>query len=183
MGLRDIWIEAIYRSATASRRVRLLLTPVGPLLFFGLIVLLLWLGYCLDGWLAWPAFPPPPYNMAAGLLLGVPGVGMVLWCTGRFLKARGTPVPLNPPRELVATGPYGVTRNPMLTGLFATLFGIGLGMSSLGMTFVATPLFIIINVVELKLIEEPELEKRLGPDYVAYKRRVPMFVPRLFRKP
>jgi protein-S-isoprenylcysteine O-methyltransferase Ste14 len=32
-------------------------------------------------------------------------------------------------------------------------------------------------VWELKAIEEPELEKRLGKDYVEYKKRVPMFFP------
>ncbi len=34
-------------------------------------------------------------------------------------------------------------------------------------------------MLELKYIEEPELEKRLGQPYVAYKKRVPMFLPRL----
>jgi protein-S-isoprenylcysteine O-methyltransferase Ste14 len=34
-------------------------------------------------------------------------------------------------------------------------------------------------VWELKAVEERELEKRLGKDYVEYKKRVPMFVPRL----
>jgi protein-S-isoprenylcysteine O-methyltransferase Ste14 len=32
---------------------------------------------------------------------------------------------VNPPRELVVAGPYGWVRNPMLTGVFATLFGLG----------------------------------------------------------
>jgi protein-S-isoprenylcysteine O-methyltransferase Ste14 len=34
-------------------------------------------------------------------------------------------------------------------------------------------------VWELKAVEERELEKRLGKDYVEYKKRVPMFIPRL----
>jgi protein-S-isoprenylcysteine O-methyltransferase Ste14 len=45
------------------------------------------------------------------------------------------------------------------------------------MTFLFTPLFIVLNVLELKYIEEPELEQRLGKPYVAYKNRVPMFLP------
>ena len=89
------------------------------------------------------------------------------------LRSAGTPVPLNPPKELVDTGPYAVIRNPMLTGVFLVLFGIGVLLGSFCLMFVFTPLFIVLNVWELKCIEEPELEKRLGQAYVEYKKRVP----------
>jgi len=32
-------------------------------------------------------------------------------------------------------------------------------------------------VLELKMVEEPELEKRFGKEYLEYKKRVPMFIP------
>jgi protein-S-isoprenylcysteine O-methyltransferase Ste14 len=41
------------------------------------------------------------------------------------------------------------------------------------------PACIIASVVELKLVEEPELEKRLGAAYSEYRCRTPMFLPRL----
>jgi protein-S-isoprenylcysteine O-methyltransferase Ste14 len=34
-------------------------------------------------------------------------------------------------------------------------------------------------VLEIKAIEEPELEKRLGKEYLEYKKRTPMFIPGL----
>jgi len=34
-------------------------------------------------------------------------------------------------------------------------------------------------VLELKVIEGPGLEKRLGKEYLEYKKRVPMFIPYL----
>ena len=49
----------------------------------------------------------------------------------------------------------------MLTGVFAILFGLGILWNSLFLMFVFTPLFVLMNVLELKLIEEPELEMRL----------------------
>ena len=79
---------------------------------------------------------------------------------------------------LIEVGPYRYSRNPMLTGIFIMLFGIGVLMSSAFLMFVFTPLFIVLNTVELKYIEEPELEKRLGEPYVRYKKRVPMFFPK-----
>ena len=65
----------------------------------------------------------------------------------------------------------------MLTGIFIQLFGLGIALGSISLVWVFTPLFIIIHVWELKKVEEPELVKRLGQDYVEYKKRVPMFFP------
>jgi protein-S-isoprenylcysteine O-methyltransferase Ste14 len=149
MGLRDRWIEAINRAATASKPVRTLLTPVGALFFFGFIAALVLLSHWLDGRLAIPAFLPSSCNKIASAPLLVGGLFLVLWCIVRFLRAQGTPVPFNPPQELVAAGPYAVTRNPMLTGVFSTLFGIGLLMNSVCMTFVFTPLFVLLNMLKL----------------------------------
>ena len=103
----------------------------------------------------------------------------MLWSFLHFIKVKGTPVPLNPPPKLVTTGPYAYIRNPMLTGLFILLFGLGVLLGSISLVFIFTPLFILLNVLELRTIEEPELEKRLGKEYLEYKKRVSMFIPRL----
>jgi protein-S-isoprenylcysteine O-methyltransferase Ste14 len=65
----------------------------------------------------------------------------------------------------------------MLTGIFIQLFGLGILGNSLALIIIFTPLFIFINYWELKRVEEPELAKRLGQEYVDYKKRVPMFFP------
>jgi protein-S-isoprenylcysteine O-methyltransferase Ste14 len=92
---------------------------------------------------------------------------------------KGTPVPFNPPPTLVMTGPYQFVRNPMLMGVFLLLFGLGFAIKSLSLVVLFTPLFVLANVWELKKIEEPELVKRLGEDYVAYKQQTPMFIPKV----
>ena len=107
------------------------------------------------------------------------GLFLTLWSILHFIKVKGTPVPFNPPPKLVTTGPYAFARNPMLTGVFILLFGFGILFRSISLVFIFTPLFILFNVLELRAIEEPELEKRLGKDYFEYKKRVPMFIPRL----
>ena len=66
----------------------------------------------------------------------------------------------------------------MLTGVFLILFGIGFAFNSISLVFVFTPLYMFVNVWELKQIEEPELIKRLGEDYVEYRAQTPMFIPR-----
>jgi protein-S-isoprenylcysteine O-methyltransferase Ste14 len=67
----------------------------------------------------------------------------------------------------------------MLTGVFSLLFGIGALLGSGSLLVIITPLFILINVWELKAIEEPELVKRLGQDYEEYRKKTPMFFPSL----
>lgn len=68
----------------------------------------------------------------------------------------------------------------MLTGVFALLLGFGLFFGSVTLIFILTPLFILLNYMELKTIEEPELVKRLGEAYVDYRKVTPMFFP-IFR--
>jgi protein-S-isoprenylcysteine O-methyltransferase Ste14 len=72
--------------------------------------------------------------------------------------------------------PLGVMVFGLFTALF--LFGVGFGVNSVSLVFFFTPLFVLINAWELKQIEEPELMKRLGDEYIEYRRQTPMFLPR-----
>jgi protein-S-isoprenylcysteine O-methyltransferase Ste14 len=122
---------------------------------------------------------PRPVSLILASLFFVVAFILIGWSVLTFLRAKGTPVPLNPPPKLVTTGPYAYVRNPMLTGVFALLFGIGVLLGSISLVVIFTPLFIIVNVWELKAIEEPELLKRLGQDYIEYRKSTPMFFPSL----
>jgi protein-S-isoprenylcysteine O-methyltransferase Ste14 len=179
MSFKSTVIEVIYRIATGSRRVRLVLTPIVGLSYLMLAVFCVLAGLAVDRWLGFGSLLPFPLNCLIGIPLMAAGLWMVLWSQLHFWRAKGTPVPINPPPRLVVSGPYVYVRNPMLGGIFVLLVGIGLTVGSTALSFIFTPLFLLINVAELKAIEEPELERRLGPDYLAYRRRTPMFFPSL----
>ena len=172
-------VDLFHSFALGSKRLRLLMTPIGLAVFTGILLLLIYAGLFVDRAFGFPALLPG----LAGQLVGWPLLsgGLVLWawCTVWFRRAHGTPVPFNPPRELVTGGPYAWSRNPMLTGVFAFLFGLGVLLQSLSLVFMWTPVFIVLNVIELKLLEEPEMERRFGTSYLDYKRSVPMFVPKV----
>jgi protein-S-isoprenylcysteine O-methyltransferase Ste14 len=70
----------------------------------------------------------------------------------------------------------------MHTGIYVLLFGFGVLFRSISLVSIFIPLFILLDVLELKAVEETELEKRLGKEYVEYKKKVPMFIPRLKMK-
>ncbi len=179
MSIREQWINLLYRAATGTRKTRTLLTPIGLIIFGVFTGAFVALSMLTDRWLSlgWP-FPRGPTWLIAVSFIAV-GAGVTTWSALHFLKVKGTPVPFNPPPELVTTGPYRFARNPMLTGVFLLLFGIGFAISSLSLVLFFTPLYILANISELKAIEEPELVKRLGEAYLAYRRRTPMFLPGL----
>lgn len=66
----------------------------------------------------------------------------------------------------------------MLLGLFVFLIGLGVLFGSLSLILIFTPLFILINVLYIKAIEEKEMEKKFGMEYLEYKKDVPMFIPK-----
>ena len=109
------------------------------------------------------------------------GLGLMLWSVWRFLIARGTPVPFNPPPVLITTGPYRYTRHPMVTGFALLLLGCGIGLQSVALLFILFPLIVAALAWEIRCFEEPQLIRRFGDAYLEYKKNVPMLFPRLRR--
>ena len=181
MDIRETWINLLHRAATGTKKTRTLLTPIGVTIF-GLftalfVVAALWVDELLD----LPGLLPGGAKLPVSIPLMAAGLAITAWSGYHFLKVKGTPVPFNPPPEVVTTGPYRYARNPMLTGVFLFLFGLGFAFDSFSLVLFFTPLFILVNVWELKQIEEPELVKRFGDKYTEYQRRTPMFIPGLGR--
>ncbi len=182
MSLRGKLIEIFYKAAKGSSRMRTLLTPVGLLFFFTLVTVFIVISLQADKFLGLPKLLPTSVNIILSVLILAIGLFLVLWSILHFIKVKGTPVPFNPPPKLVTTGPYAHVRNPMLTGVFILFLGLGAWFRSISLVFIFTPLFVLLNVLELRAVEEPELEKRLGEEYLEYKKRVPMFIPWLKMK-
>ncbi len=179
MTLKNKWIDILYNVATGSRNVRNFFTPIGAIFYGLLIFVFVVIALHVDRLIGLTNIFPKPLNIILSLPIFSLALFLIGWSVQNFLKAKGTPVPFNPPPKLVTTGPYAYTRNPMLTGVFSLLFGFGVLFGSAFLLIVFTPLFIFINFWELKSIEEPELEKRLGEEYIEYQKRTPMFFPKL----
>ncbi len=177
MSLTGKWIDLIYSVATGSLRTRLIVAPIVGLCFFSFIATFILFSFITDRFLGLPKISWHPWSQIIGLGFVLAGFFLMVLSIGYFIRARGTPVPFSPPPKLVTTGPYRFARNPMVTGIFMQLFGLGVMCGSISLAFIFTPIFITVNVWELKKVEEPELVRRLGQDYVEYRNRVPMFFP------
>lgn len=172
-------VRMIHAVATGPVRGQRRWTPVGLTLFAGSLAAVVFGGLATDRLFAFGPMPGGAGLRAGGMVLVVTGLALCGWCVVLFARARGTPVPVNPPEELIWRGPYAWVRNPMLTGVFAALFGVGLLLRSPSIVLLWTPVYVLLHVLELKWVEEPELERRFGVAYRAYRDSAPMFVPRV----
>jgi protein-S-isoprenylcysteine O-methyltransferase Ste14 len=177
MRFRERWINFLHSAATGTKKSRTLLTPIGVAIFAVFTALFVFAALLVDRLLKLPGLLPEALRLPVSIPVMAVGIAVTAWSAFHFLKVKGTPVPFNPPPKVVKTGPYRYARNPMLTGVFLLLFGIGLAVNSVSLVFLFTPLFVLINVWELKAIEEPELVRRLGDEYITYRTHTPMFIP------
>ena len=182
MTLKTRWIDLLNRLATGNRSVRNVFTPIGAALFGLVVFLFILAARYFDQWMGVMDLLPGRLPILLSLPLFSIALFMIGWSVHHFIKAKGTPVPVNPPSRLVSSGPYAYSRNPMTAGVFALLFGIGVLQESVSLLFIFTPLFILINIWELTAIEEPELRKRLGREYAEYHATTPMFFPKIRKR-
>jgi protein-S-isoprenylcysteine O-methyltransferase Ste14 len=182
MNILDRYANYIYRVATGDRRLKIAAIPLGVIIFFGIVLLFIFASLYLDGLLPWGHKDLSLGRLIVSLIVLIAGAVLMTWTVSSFFKVKGTPVPLCPPPKLVTGGLYRWIRNPMLLGLFLVMFGLGILLWSPFLFFVFTPLFIVINVVYLRNVEEKEMEKKFGEAYLRYKEEVPMFIPRLLRR-
>lgn len=104
------------------------------------------------------------------------GAALVVRAIQLFVrKGEGTLAPWDPTQQLITTGIYRFSRNPMKSGLFLILIGETLLLQSFALA-VWTGAFIAANVCYIRWSEEPGLRKRFGQDYDAYCRRVPRWL-------
>jgi protein-S-isoprenylcysteine O-methyltransferase Ste14 len=85
-------------------------------------------------------------------------------------------------QNLVVTGPYRYTRNPMLFGACVFYYAVAIYLNSVIAIAIVT-LFMTFMLIFVKLTEEPRLLKDFGSDYEEYRQRVSMFVPWMQKQP
>jgi protein-S-isoprenylcysteine O-methyltransferase Ste14 len=118
----------------------------------------------------------PVRNAALSAMALCLGIFLLLWCVREFYVAgRGTLAPWDPPRHLVTTGPYRLSRNPMYIGVVVILLGWCLLWGSRTLV-IYTALFLCGFHLRVLLFEEPWSARQFGAQWQAYRARVPRWV-------
>lgn len=122
--------------------------------------------------LAWSAVRSGSFRWIALVLL-IPGITLLIWCVRDFLvTGKGTLAPWDPPRNLVSSGPYRVSRNPMYVAVSFVLIGWSLAFRSGALLLYA---LIVMIAFHLRVVfgEEPWLARTHGNAWKQYVTRVP----------
>jgi len=96
---------------------------------------------------------------------------LIIFGWSRIFKAKN---------KLVTTGIYSYVRHPQYLGFLLLTFGIDF----LWPTFSTLILWPILALLYYRLAQEEEktLEEKFREEYKEYKNKVPMFIPRLWKK-
>lgn len=124
-------------------------------------------------------------TIAIALFLIIIGLLLALWSIVEHNKiGKGGPaeffnIEISPKtKNLVVTGPYHYTRNPMLLGTCVYYSGISIYLNSY-IALALTLVFIVAMLAYIKKFEEGRLIKEFGEAYLTYSKKVPIFFPSL----
>jgi pimeloyl-ACP methyl ester carboxylesterase/protein-S-isoprenylcysteine O-methyltransferase Ste14 len=126
--------------------------------------------------IVWPApRGGAPFHLIALIPL-LAGIALLLWCVREFYVAgKGTLAPWDPPRHLVTSGPYRVSRNPMYIAVTLILLGWTIG-------FWSWPLLVYLVIVKVAFLirvrfgEEPWLRETHYNAWPRYAAKTPRWL-------
>ncbi len=105
------------------------------------------------------------------------GAAIYFWCAWDFtFTGRGTPAPIDPPKELVVRGLYRYVRNPMYVGILSILLGEAFLFASQRLFEYAAVAFLFFFLLVV-LYEEPILRQKFGESYRQYCKNVSRWIP------
>ena len=127
--------------------------------------------------------PRPPLDLLLATPFVAAGLAIYLWCLWNFaVTGRGTPAPIDPPKQLVVRGLYRHVRNPMYVGVLLVITGWVLAYRSLALLGYAVAVTVAFHLFVVRL-EEPLLRRRFGSAYKAYCQSVRRWLPGRGAKP
>jgi protein-S-isoprenylcysteine O-methyltransferase Ste14 len=156
--------------------LRRTVTALWAVVFLGGIFVLLPFDVAgLNDELGWPRWQNPIVRVI-GAALFVGALGLSLYCSRLFARiGKGTPIPFDPPKELVVSGLYRFTRNPIYVAQVSILLSYFLYFGHAALLAYAAAWALLVRGWVV-WVEEPGLRKRFGAAYAAYTQEVPRWI-------
>lgn len=138
---------------------------------------LVFLGILIAGVLAHFFVMPLPIRLSMGLRIAltfvvlVPGVVLIGGALGLFRRTGQDPAPWKPTPEIVSTGVYRFTRNPMYVAMAVLQVAIGLALANWWIILLTLASLAIVYVTAVRH-EERYLERKFGEEYTRYRTSV-----------
>ncbi len=122
---------------------------------------------------AWPLPIPLARGLRIALAVAValPGVALVTGALRLFRAIEQDPKPWTTTPEIVRTGVFRFTRNPMYLGVALLQTAIGVGLGNLWIVLLVPFSCALVDLTAIRP-EEAYLERKFGDFYLEYKRSV-----------
>jgi len=115
-----------------------------------------------------------PVVRAIGAALVACGLGTAVWARVALVRDWGMPMTEKEQPELVTSGPYGLVRHPIYSGIGLAMVGTALAVT-LGWLVAAA--VVGIYFAYSAAVEERRLAKQWPESYPSYRARTKMFIP------
>lgn len=138
-----------------------------PHIFVAAIVLIVAANLLFDS----PRPIPGPFDWILGGLLFILGLAITLPSARLFHRVKTNIIPYNDPNELVMSGWFRWTRNPMYLGMVVVLAGISIGFGEL-VGYAVPVIFLVLMDRTFIPMEEKAMQRVFGDRYDAYRGKV-----------
>jgi len=125
----------------------------------------------LAGYIFAPPFPQGPAYRSLGMLILVIVIALDVWSIMTLHAARTTVLPTRKSTNLVTTGPYRLSRNPIYVGNVLLLLALALIFANAWFVLFALLTAVCIQKIAIER-EEQHLLAVFGAEYETYCRRV-----------
>jgi len=112
-----------------------------------------------------------PARYGSGALLAASGLGLMAAALRLFRRSRQDPAPWESTPEILSTGIYAFTRNPMYLGMGFFQAGLGVALDNGWVVALVVPVWVAIYWIAVRH-EERYLEGKFGSVYSDYKSSV-----------
>lgn len=121
-------------------------------------------------------FHKPAWSLALSMLLTPLSVALAWWATRHLGKQWRYQAALRADHELVQTGPYRWMRHPIYTSMLGMMLATGFCWTWWPLFVAAVVCFLAGTEIRVRA-EDRLLEDRFAATFVAYRKRVPAYLP------
>ena len=118
---------------------------------------------------------PRSVRFAAATVVAAIGIGLMTAAAGLFKRTGQDPKPWLSTPEIISTGTYRFTRNPMYVGMALLQAATGLAWGNAWIITLVPVALVVVHVTAVRH-EEVYLQERFGDAYLSYKNSVRRWV-------
>ena len=167
------WVGASFWSGQTRKHVTVIKTSrYHALIVLGGILFTPWTSRILG---ETPFWNPGETGVYLLTVVTLAGIAFTWWARIHLGRFWSNAITHKEGHKVIDTGPYGLVRHPIYTGLILGMIATGIAVGTVSAVLGA--ILISLGMAWKAKMEEVFLAQELGPDYVAYRQRVPMIIP------